>query len=201
MNFLAHAYLSFDQPKVLLGNLIGDFVRGPLKEHYEKNIVVGIRLHRAIDKFTDSHLQVKEAQKLLKPTYQRYSLVITDVYFDYFLSKYWADYDHRSIEEYAQWVYDTVDQNAELLPQNFLYMFHYMKTDNWLVQYGTIPGMKASLTGISKHTTFDSKMETAHLFLQENEAELKHYFDLFFPDLIAFSKSKVEELSKNYDSL
>ncbi|UCS93431.1 DUF479 domain-containing protein [Echinicola marina] len=201
MNFLAHAYLSFDHPKVLLGNFIGDFVRGNLEEQFEPGIVIGIKLHRAIDDFTDSHPMVKEAQELLKPHYKRYSLVITDVYFDYFLSKYWKDYDDRSIEKFADEVYSTIEKNDHLLPQNFMYLFHYMKKDNWLVAYGTIEGMKASLTGISKHTKFDSKMETAHLFLKENEAKLKTYFDAFFPDLVKFAKGKLDELLKDYDSV
>lgn len=201
MNFLAHAYLSFDEPKVLLGNFIGDFVRGDLDDQFEPGIVLGIHLHREIDRFTDSHPEVKAAQKLLKPIYKRYSLVITDVYFDYFLSKYWDDHDDRSIEAFAQQVYLTVEENAEKLPQSFMYLFHFMKKENWLVAYGTIDGMRASLTGISKHTTFDSKMETAHLFLQENEQKLKGYFDRFFPELKVFAREKLEELRQNHDSL
>ncbi|MBD8491232.1 DUF479 domain-containing protein [Echinicola sp. CAU 1574] len=201
MNFLAHAYLSFDHPKVLLGNFIGDFVRGNLEEQFDPDIVTGINLHREIDHYTDTHPVVKEAQELLKPTYKRYALVITDVYFDYFLSKYWNDYDDRSIEEFAEKVYHTIEENDHLLPQNFMYLFHFMKKENWLVAYGTIDGMKASLTGISKHTSFESHMETAHLFLKENESKLKGYFDAFFPDLVNFAKEKLEELSKNHDSL
>ncbi|GAB3650995.1 ACP phosphodiesterase [Echinicola sediminis] len=201
MNFLAHAYLSFDHPKVLLGNFIGDFVRGNLEEQFEPGIVAGILLHREIDHFTDTHPVVKEAQKLLKPKYNKYAWVITDVYFDYFLSKHWQDYDHRSIQDFAKEVYHIIEENEQLLPQNFLYMFHYMKKENWLVAYGTIAGMKASLTGISKHTSFDSKMETAHLFLKEHEKELKVYFDQFFPELVKFAKQKRDELVKKYDSL
>lgn len=28
MNYLAHAYLSFDEPEILVGNMISDFVKG-----------------------------------------------------------------------------------------------------------------------------------------------------------------------------
>ncbi|QDH81408.1 DUF479 domain-containing protein [Echinicola soli] len=201
MNFLAHAYLSFDHPKVLLGNFIGDFVRGNLEEQFEPGIALGVHLHREIDHFTDTHPVVKEAQEMLKPIYKRYSLVITDVFFDYFLSKYWNEYDDRSIQEFSQQVYAIIDKNKEKLPKSFLQLFHHMKTGNWLVVYGTIDGMKATLTAISKLTTFDSKMGSAHLFLQQHETALKGYFDRFFPDLITFSRHKMEELMKDYDSL
>lgn len=201
MNFLAHAYLSFDHPKVLIGNFIGDFVRGSIKDQFERDIVIGIWLHREIDHFTDLHPTVKQAQKLLRPTYGRYAMVITDIYFDYFLSKNWEMYDKRPIKEFARKVYSTIEQHEIILPADFLYLFHFMKKEDWLVAYGTIEGIRASLTGVSKRTAFDSKMETAHIFLQENEERLQGYFNDFFPDLIQFSKKKLEELTLNYDSL
>lgn len=34
MNYLAHAYLSFNDPEILVGNLISDFVKGKKKFDY-----------------------------------------------------------------------------------------------------------------------------------------------------------------------
>ena len=40
MNFLAHAYLSFSQPEILVGNMISDFVKAskssPIAQAYRK---------------------------------------------------------------------------------------------------------------------------------------------------------------------
>ena len=56
MNFLAHIYLSDDHPKIMVGNFIGDFVKGKnFREQFEPDIARGIELHRIIDVFTDSH--------------------------------------------------------------------------------------------------------------------------------------------------
>jgi acyl carrier protein phosphodiesterase len=55
VNYLAHAYLSFDDPEVLTGNMISDFVKGKKKYGYPPRILAGIDLHRAIDEFTDDH--------------------------------------------------------------------------------------------------------------------------------------------------
>jgi acyl carrier protein phosphodiesterase len=92
MNFLAHAYLSFDQDEILIGNFIADFIRGKEIENYPKKIQVGIHLHRAIDAFTDSHPLVKEVQTHLRPRFGHYARVISDVFFDYFLAKNWGKY-------------------------------------------------------------------------------------------------------------
>lgn len=194
MNFLAHAYLSFNDPKVLVGNFIGDFVRGDLEKKFERGIVKGVFLHREIDNFTDSHPAVKEAQKILKPHFGLYSLVITDMYFDYFLSKFWSQYDHRSLFEFSQYVYEVLDAHKKMLPKNFLPSFNAMKRQNWLVCYGSIDGMRSALTEISKRASFNSKMETAHLVLEEKQDTFRICFDEFFPDLVVFSRRRLQEL-------
>ncbi|WP_339925878.1 ACP phosphodiesterase [uncultured Cyclobacterium sp.] len=196
MNFLAHAYLSFDQPKVLVGNFIGDFVRGNLEEQFERDIVTGIMLHREIDSYTDKHPLVKEAQKILKPKFARYSSVITDMYFDYFLSKNWENYSSESIEDYTQSVYDLIESQREILPVKFLRPFKYMRDEDWLKAYGTMCGIQRSFTGMSYRTSFDSKMELAPKFLQENHELFESYFERFFIDLINFSKNKLKQLHK-----
>ncbi len=194
MNFLAHAYLSFDDPKILVGNFIGDFVRGDIESRFEPAIVDGIYLHRAIDDFTDSHPSVKAAQKLLKPQFGRYALVITDLYFDYFLSTEWDNYDRRSLIDFSLKVYGVLEEHRGILPAKFLHIFEYMKKQNWLICYTTLDGMKTAFTNMSKRATFESHMELAHVVLEEKEEEFREYFNIFFPELVSFSKNKIREL-------
>jgi acyl carrier protein phosphodiesterase len=194
VNFLAHAYLSFDKPKVLVGNFIGDFVRGNLEEQFDKQIIIGILLHREIDRFTDRHPVVKEAQGILRPIFYRYSAVITDMFFDYFLSKNWEDYDHRSIEDFTVQVYDIIDTHKAILPDKFLHPYKYMKKENWLVSYGTMEGIQRAFTGISYRTTFDSKLEKAPVYLKKYHETFEDYFKQFFPELVSFSRNKLDEL-------
>src|SRR6202008_4422095 len=86
MNFLAHAYLSFDQPEILVGNMISDFVKGKKKFDYPANIQKGIALHRFIDSFTDEHEATKEAKEVFRPAYRLYSGAFVDVVYDHFLA-------------------------------------------------------------------------------------------------------------------
>ncbi len=194
MNYLAHAYLSFGNPKVLIGNFIGDFVRGDIENSYDKDIVLGIKLHWEIDKYTDNHPVVKEAQSILRPEYGRYSTVITDMYFDYFLGRYWKNYSPIPIEEFAENVYAIIEEHKEILPEKFLMTFGYMKYYNWLTGYGDLDGIRRALTGMSKRTKFDSKMETAHLFLDQHHEYLKLHFGDFFEDVVSFSKKTLADL-------
>ncbi len=43
MNYLAHAYFSFNQPPVIVGNLISDFIKGKKQFDYPAEIQKGIR--------------------------------------------------------------------------------------------------------------------------------------------------------------
>src|SRR4051812_44429809 len=109
MNFLAHLYLSGDNDYVKLGNFIGDFVKGRnLNEQFPSGIARGIRLHRAIDEFTDSHPIVKKSKDRLRPAYRHYAPVIVDVFYDHFLARNWTRYSDTALADYAEQTYDLV---------------------------------------------------------------------------------------------
>ncbi|WP_296699079.1 ACP phosphodiesterase [Algoriphagus sp.] len=200
MNYLAHAYLSFHQEEILVGNFIGDFVKGKMMDRFPEGIQQGIKLHRAIDKFTDSHPLVRAGQTYLRPKFGHYSTVITDIYFDYFLGKNWNKYSNQPLESFVDSVYEQVSKYEAYFPDRFGNLFYWMKKDNWLYHYSTIRGIQMSLTGLSKRTKFNSKMEVAHLALLEREAEFEIIFFAFFEDLRTFAKQKLEEIQLTYDS-
>lgn len=194
MNYLAHAYLSFDQDEVLVGNFIGDFVKGKMIDTFPKGVQNGIKLHREIDKFTDTHPLVLAGQSYLRPKFRHYSTVITDIFFDYFLAKNWAKYSNIPLLDFTQNTYATLKEYHALFPERFANMFHWMEKDNWLMKYGEIDGIRQTLTGMSRRTRFPSKMEEAHLSLIEKEAEFQVIFFAFFEDLETFAREKLLEI-------
>ncbi|MBN7817943.1 acyl carrier protein phosphodiesterase [Algoriphagus pacificus] len=200
MNYLAHAYLSFHQEEILVGNFIGDFVKGKMMVRFPKGIQQGILLHREIDRFTDSHPLVRAGQTYLRPIFGHYATVITDIFFDYFLGKNWNRYSDQTLEEFTFSVYEQVTRYEAFFPDRFGNLFYWMKKDNWLLRYAEIEGIQSSLTGLSKRTRFDSKMEQAHLSLLERENEFEVIFFAFFEDLRTFAKQKLEEIQALHDS-
>lgn len=200
MNYLAHAYLSFHQEEILVGNFIGDFVKGKMMVSFPTGIRQGIQLHREIDKFTDTHPLVRAGQSYLRPIFGHYSTVITDIYFDYFLGKNWNRYSNQSLKEFTQSVYEQVGAYEAYFPDRFGNLFYWMKKDDWLYHYSTIEGIQRSLTGLSKRTRFDSKMERAHLSLLEREDEFEVIFFAFFEDLKTFARQKLTEIQTLHDS-
>ena len=86
MNLLAHAYLSFNKPAILAGNMISDYVKGKKKFDYPEEIQKGMTLHRAIDEFTDSHDITYIAKQYFKADYRLYAGAFVDVLYDHFLA-------------------------------------------------------------------------------------------------------------------
>ncbi len=190
MNFLAHIYLSGDHPKIMVGNFIGDFVKGRnLTEQFEYEIAKGIELHREIDFFTDTHPIVRESKKRLQPKYRHYAPVIVDVFYDYFLAKYWSDYHPDSLADFAARSYQTILDFESILPAEVKRLMPYMMKGNWLVNYSKLEGIQQALTGMSKRTRFDSKMDESVVELKQYQNDFKKEFDAFFPELKSHSEN------------
>lgn len=184
MNFLAHLYLSGDNTSVMLGNFIGDFVKGKnLMEKVGPEMAKGIELHREIDFFTDQHPIVRESKKRLRPKYRHYSGVIVDVFYDHYLAKNWNDYHHQLLPDYANRVYNLIQKNNALLPERVNMMMPYMIKGNWLVNYATLDGIHRALSGMTRRTPYESKMDESISDLKENYEEFKTEFITFFPEL------------------
>jgi len=184
MNFLAHLYLSGTNHKIMLGNFIGDFVKGrSALEQFDPAIIKGIELHRAIDEFTDSHPVVTESKNRLRPKYRHYSGVIVDIYYDHFLARYWDQYHTDLLPDFADTAYGVVQSHDAILPQEVKFMMPYMIKGNWLVNYSKVEGIGRALSGMARRTTYESKMEESVNDLLENYDAFLKEFTSFFPDL------------------
>lgn len=192
MNYLAHIFLSGNDHKLQLGNFIGDFVKGSQFSAYPERIREGIILHRKIDSFTDSHVIVKETVILLRPTFGRYSGIIADMYFDYFLALNFSTYSsQKSLYLFVHKFYFFTLLNYNQLPDRVKkFIFHFIST-NRLYKYSTLEGLKKSLEIMSYHKIPAIDPDKTITFLIENIEELESKFHQFFPDLIEYVKSEM----------
>nr|WP_290937503.1 hypothetical protein [Haliscomenobacter sp.] len=92
MNFLAHFFLSGDDPALMTGNFLADFISNREVNELPEEIRRGIVLHRQIDQYTDAHEAVRQSIQRLYPRHRKYAPVLVDVYYDYFLIHNWAQF-------------------------------------------------------------------------------------------------------------
>jgi acyl carrier protein phosphodiesterase len=190
MNYLAHMYLAGDDDASVIGNFIADHVRGSDIETYSPAIQQGIRMHRAVDSFTDSHAVVRDSIMRLRPGYRKYAGVVVDMFYDHFLSAGWSGYCSQSLEAFTEERFRVLLENQETFPERAKYLLPFMVKHNWLKSYGTMEGMHRALTGMSRRTTFLSRMEMAIEELEHHYEDFKTEFETFFPDVIAFVKAE-----------
>ena len=196
MNYLAHAYLSFNQPGLIIGNMISDFVKGKKQYDYPPHIYTGIKLHRAIDEFTDAHSAVREAKEFFRPAYRLYSGAFVDVVFDYFLATDATIFPTElNLQKLAANTYLILQQNVDVLPFRFQQMLPYMQQQNWLYNYRFYEGIKQSLGGLVRRSTYLTDSATAFAIFKEHQHPLQQCYNQFFPELLSTAKAFIAENS------
>ena len=200
MNYLAHLYLAEDSDESLLGNLLGDFVKGRLGDQYSPEIIKGIKTHRKVDAYTDSHDNFLACKKLLRPDRRRFAGIIVDMSFDHFLAKNWSEYSDIELNQFTNRVYRVLLGRETTLPPKLRQRLPYMVQDDWLGSYKNIETIGLALNAISKRLSRFEKAKPIKDGLDDikaNYEEFENNFKQFFPDLISFVNNyRQSEFSK-----
>jgi len=187
MNFLAHLLLSEEKDGIIMGNYVGDFIKGKLTEekteNWNREYVIGLKLHRFIDMFTDSHPVVREAKYKVAETHGRLAGIITDIYFDYFLAKNFTEFSNETLWEYSHRMYSVIENNEYLIPEIMVPMVRSMVRQDWLNSYATLDGIDLTFNRMSRRAGFLGSIKNAAQELEKNEEFYQEKFSLFFPEL------------------
>ncbi|MFP5470396.1 MAG: ACP phosphodiesterase, partial [Bacteroidia bacterium] len=121
----------------------------------------------------------------IKPQLGRYAPIAIDVFYDHLLTQHWHTLKLESLKHFTENAYNIIHQQRELLPERCQHMFTYMKRDNWLYNYQFKEGIHRALSGLSRRTQFDSKLNLALPILEAHEEVINNQFISFFSDLQA----------------
>jgi len=196
MNFLAHAYLSFEIPEILVGNLISDFVKGKRKFDYPLPIQQGITIHRAIDEFTDTHPNTLKAKSFFSAAYGLYSGAFMDIVYDHFLANDRLQFsDDNALIAFAAKTYDQLSPFIHLCPDKFQLVFRHMVKQDWLSNYRFKQGINNSFAGLVHRAVYMHDHHEAFRIFETNYSELGAHYRIFFPDLKKFVREKLNQLN------
>ncbi|NIG52664.1 ACP phosphodiesterase [Chitinophaga sp. Cy-1792] len=190
MNHLAHAYLSFHDPELITGNLIADFIKGKKQlELQTPEIQKGIRLHRAIDTYTDQHPMTAAAKQFFRPAVGLYAGVFTDLAFDHFLATDPLYFSDESLYTFTRFVYAQIIERKAQLPATFLEMFKYMYDFDWLYNYRTTDGIGRAIKGVTRRAQYlETSPDIVFATFIEHYEGLKKCYQSFFPELVTYVK-------------
>jgi acyl carrier protein phosphodiesterase len=195
MNYLAHAHLSFNNPEILVGNMISDFVKGKKQFDYPAAIRKGIQLHRSIDNFTDIHPATHELKLFFRPQYRLYAGAFGDVVYDHFLATDKAEFATEShLAQFSAATYKTLTDNFNQLPLNFKKMLPYMTRHDWLYNYKNKWGIEKSFAGLATRARYLNESAIAFSIFNTHYDEMKLIYNTFYPELKKFTSDQLQYL-------
>ena len=182
MNYLAHIFLSGNDRCIQIGNFSGEGVKGDGYKQYPRKFQQGILLHREIDAFSDRHPLVREAVGIGRETFGRYSAVVNDILFDYFLASRFQDYAGLPLKRFSRRFYTALAWNYRHLPERFQgFIWHFILTDR-LCRYASLTGIQQSLEIMTRYRGLQIDPAQTPLFMQEHGERLQKIFREFFPE-------------------
>ena len=202
MNHLAHFFLSGKDEDITIGNFIADFISNKEVDNYTEGVQKGIKLHREIDAFTDTHEVVKQSTKRLHPYHHKYSPVIVDIYYDFLLAKNWDKFtqnthrDGMSVRDFTHNMYSLLKNRRHDLPPKLMLRLDRMIADDWLMKYTTYEGLNQAFSRIEKYAAFPGNFGNAALHLEMFLADFDKEFKAFFPDLVQHVKVILEKMGQ-----
>lgn len=150
MNFLAHALLAGEHPALIVGGVIGDWIKGPLPGILPGDLARGVALHRAIDSYVESQPAFRRSRSRISAQRRRYAGVIVDVIYDHLLAHHWTAIHHQPLDAYCAEVYRLIRDKLVDLPVSSHPALSMMERENWLSSYARIEGVADVLVRMSR---------------------------------------------------
>lgn len=183
MNFLAHTLLGFEDVDLIAGQVCGDFVRGRELFRFPAGVEVGIRLHRHLDVFTDSHPALQEARATMDEVPYRFSGIVIDVMFDHFLAQEWSRFSPLTLTRHAGSVHAALAVHEPILPERLQRFMTVLQRERILERNVELSALKQTLARLSRRSARFAPLAIDVSLLSHLRHQLQGPFESFHPDL------------------
>lgn len=189
MNHLMHLFLSGNDPEILVGNLMGDFVKGRLDDHFPPGIRRGLEIHRKIDSFAAGNELFLRSKRCIDPCYCHFRAVLVDIFYDHFLACYWNDFSSLSLEEFLESCHQTLSRYEDQLPPRLQELLPRMFSRYWLIAYREPAGIEKALRRMSERFARPNPLAEGFGELLNKRDLLLRDFCAFLPEVCAYTNS------------
>ncbi|MDX1962179.1 MAG: ACP phosphodiesterase [Pirellulales bacterium] len=188
MNWLAHLLLSDPPIECQMGNVLADVIKGHDRRDLGPLYKLGLRCHREIDNFTDSHPLFQLSVARLPACWSRFAGILVDIYYDHILAKNWAKYCGETLEQVTGQFYQAASERLAELPPFAREVLSSMIRVDRLGSYQWLGGIQDALTKlsarISERVGRAIDLAPAIKDLEALDAALTEDFSQFFPALV-----------------
>ena len=184
MNFLAHLYLAQGDEDLMLGALLGDFVRGrQALRSYRPGIRDGIRLHRRVDTITDDSHQVKALRRKFPGEFRRYAGIVIDLAFDHELARNWSLYSSCDLHQFDLEVRDLLSRHDSQAPEELKRFMAYADRRGLFANYRHEKEMLFSLAGLGTRLKRANPLHRVGEIWPGLKQDVRGSFVSFFPQI------------------
>lgn len=188
MNFLAHVWLAGEREDDRLGGLAGDFVKGVLPAGLPPGLAEGVRLHRAIDAYAETHPAFVRSRQRVSPERRRVAGVMVDLFYDHFLARDWAYWHDDSLQVYTRVLYSRLHARSDELPDGLCRILPRLAGQNWLASYREREAVELALDRMAARLSRPALLLGAGAELQSAYAGFEADFNAFLPDARDFAE-------------
>lgn len=188
MNYIAHIHIGQITSTSLVGNFLGDFVKGSQLSHLSNDLQLGIRLHRKIDLFTDQHSGVKQLKLIFPAHLQRVAGIALDIYFDHLLLHNWSTFSVLTSACLFEQFYQQLQPMEGEIGDRFERVKQGLLRHKWLESYVHETTCLQAMQSIEQR--LKGKIifaEQAYGFLCSNRRTVESAFLPFYADLLDHS--------------
>lgn len=196
VNYLAHVFLSHENPDAIVGAMLGDFVKGRVIVGWNEDVRAAILLHRAIDRFTDRHPLTLASRALVSEERRRFAGILVDVFYDHFLARHWSRFHPLPLAQFTQTIYGALLPRRSDFPERLQRILPWMVCDDWLASYADVASIDAALHGLARRFRYTERAEglaNGVSELEKNYAALERNFLAFVPLVQEFAETGVGE--------
>jgi acyl carrier protein phosphodiesterase len=187
MNFLFHMLLSGSDEQILIGNFMGDFVKGPLAHRFPERIRLGVSLHRRIDSFAGRNEQFQQSRLRLDRHYGLYRGVLVDLFYDHYLVREWDLWSDEPLDCYLTRTRAIIEGRKNELPERMHPLVPYI-FDELLPSYGEVGGIGRALERMSKRVKRANPLAGGEVELLRHSDGLQSDFHGFMPLARSFAE-------------
>lgn len=188
MNFLAHALLAGDAPALIVGGVVGDWIKGPLPGALPGDLARGVALHRAIDTFAETHPAFQRSRQRVSPERRRYAGVLVDIFYDHLLARDWATMQQQPLGGYCDRIYGHIAARLDEIPESAHGALRLMAREDWLQSYGALDGIADVLARMSRRARQPNPLAGGEGEFLADPAGFAADFRAWLPDAVRFAR-------------
>ncbi|WP_295004232.1 ACP phosphodiesterase [uncultured Dechloromonas sp.] len=182
MNFLAHAVLAGDDPALIVGGVVGDWIKGPLPGLLPPDLARGVALHRAIDSHAETHPAFQRSRNRVAADRRRYAGVLVDIFYDHLLAREWARLRPTPLDSYCAAVYRHIDARLADLPEHARPAMQLMAREDWLSSYADLAGIADVLQRMARRARQPNPLAGGEQAFSADAAGFADDFGQWFAD-------------------